>query len=250
MHYPVPGDRVRLHPGGLRHGLPVLRHGPGRVPAPTQRKARSSSRWPRPCGRPGRGGSPTWSSWAWASPWPTTTGSGSGERLHGDMGLSARHLTALHGGHRAGIRRLAAESLPVNLAVSLHAANDTLRDVSSPSTGVTRSTARRRLRRRRGGQRPPPLDRVGHDPRRQRPGSDAAELAAFARPLGAHVNLIPLNPTPGYPVVGSSRQRGRHFRDELLALGERHHPHHQGRRDRRRLRAARRPAPPHVGTAG
>ena len=34
-------------------------------------------------------------------------------------------------------------------------------------------------------------------------GSDAAELAAFARPLGAHVNLIPLNPTPGYPVVGS-----------------------------------------------
>ena len=30
-------------------------------------------------------------------------------------------------------------------------------------------------------------------------GSDAAELAAFARPLGAHVNLIPLNPTPGYP---------------------------------------------------
>ena len=49
--------------------------------------------------------------------------------------------------------------------------------------------------------------------------SDAAELAAFARPLGAHVNLIPLNPTPGYPVVGSSRERVRQFRDQLLALG-------------------------------
>ena len=49
--------------------------------------------------------------------------------------------------------------------------------------------------------------------------SDAAELAAFARPLGAHVNLIPLNPTPGYPVVGSSRQHVRQFRDQLLALG-------------------------------
>ena len=49
--------------------------------------------------------------------------------------------------------------------------------------------------------------------------SDAAELAAFARPLGAHVNLIPLNPTPGYPVVGSSPDRVRRFRDELAALG-------------------------------
>ena len=46
--------------------------------------------------------------------------------------------------------------------------------------------------------------------------SDAVELAAFARPLGAHVNLIPLNPTPGYPVVGSPRQQVRRFRDQLL----------------------------------
>ncbi len=47
--------------------------------------------------------------------------------------------------------------------------------------------------------------------------SDSAELAAFARPLGAHVNLIPLNPTPGYPVVGSSPARVRLFRDLLTA---------------------------------
>ena len=70
-------------------------------------------------------------------------------------------------------------------------------------------------------------------------GSDAAELAAFARPLGAHVNLIPLNPTPGYPVVGSPPGQVRRFRDQLVALGrERHHPCHAGRGDRRRLRAA------------
>jgi 23S rRNA (adenine2503-C2)-methyltransferase len=37
--------------------------------------------------------------------------------------------------------------------------------------------------------------------------------------LGAHVNLIPLNPTPGYPVVGSSRLHVRRFRDQVLALG-------------------------------
>ena len=49
--------------------------------------------------------------------------------------------------------------------------------------------------------------------------SDAAELAEFSRPLGAHVNLIPLNPTPGYLVVGSPPDRVRRFRDELVALG-------------------------------
>ena len=53
-------------------------------------------------------------------------------RLHGDMGLSARHLTLSTVGVVPGIRRLAKESLPVNLAVSLHAANDAMRDVLVP----------------------------------------------------------------------------------------------------------------------
>jgi 23S rRNA (adenine2503-C2)-methyltransferase len=50
-------------------------------------------------------------------------------------------------------------------------------------------------------------------------GSDATELAALARPLGAHVNLIPLNPTPGYLTVGTSPEGVRRFRDALRALG-------------------------------
>src|SRR5271170_7122794 len=53
-------------------------------------------------------------------------------RLHAEMGLSARHLTLSTVGVVPGIRRLAGESLPVNLAVSLHAANDSLRDVLVP----------------------------------------------------------------------------------------------------------------------
>ena len=53
-------------------------------------------------------------------------------RLHGDMGLSARHLTLSTVGRVPGIQRLAAESLPVNLAVSLHAANDEKRDILVP----------------------------------------------------------------------------------------------------------------------
>jgi 23S rRNA (adenine2503-C2)-methyltransferase len=46
------------------------------------------------------------------------------ERAQGDMGLSARQLTVSTVGLVAGIRRLASEDLPVNLAVSLHAGND------------------------------------------------------------------------------------------------------------------------------
>jgi 23S rRNA (adenine2503-C2)-methyltransferase len=33
------------------------------------------------------------------------------------------------------------------------------------------------------------------------------------------VNLIPLNPTPGYPTVGSPLQRVHDFRDTLERLG-------------------------------
>jgi 23S rRNA (adenine2503-C2)-methyltransferase len=141
-------------------------------------------------------------------------------RLHGDMGLSARHLTLSTVGIVPGIRRLAAESLPVNLAVSLHAANDEKRDILVP--------VNRRY----------PLDMLAeacdayvaatgrrlsiewamiHDVNDQE--SDAGELARFARPLRAHVNLIPLNPTPGYAVRGSSAARVRAFCDRLEQLG-------------------------------
>jgi 23S rRNA (adenine2503-C2)-methyltransferase len=142
------------------------------------------------------------------------------ERLHGDFGLSARHLTVSTVGIVPGIRRLAAESLPVNLAVSLHAANDALRDELVP---VNRRYPLGALAEACAAY----VDATGRrlsiewaliDGVNDRP-SDVAELAAFARPLAAHVNLIPLNPTPGYEVQGTPRRRVREFRDELLALG-------------------------------
>jgi 23S rRNA (adenine2503-C2)-methyltransferase len=141
-------------------------------------------------------------------------------KLHGDMGLSARHLTLSTVGVVPGIRRLAAETLPVNLAVSLHAANDAKRDVLVPlnrryplamlaeaCTEYVAATGRRLS-----------IEwAMIHDVNDQ--GADAAELAQFARPLAAHVNLIPLNPTPGYAVRGSSARRVREFRDQLESLG-------------------------------
>jgi 23S rRNA (adenine2503-C2)-methyltransferase len=45
--------------------------------------------------------------------------------------------------------------------------------------------------------------------------AQAELLAPIARRLNAHDNLIPLNPTPGYPVLGSSKTRIRRFVDAL-----------------------------------
>ena len=49
--------------------------------------------------------------------------------------------------------------------------------------------------------------------------TDAAQLADYAGPLRAHVNLIPLNPTPGWPTVGSTPGVVAQFRDHLESLG-------------------------------
>ncbi len=142
------------------------------------------------------------------------------ERIHGELGISARRLTLSTVGIVPGIRRLAAASLPVNLAVSLHAANDELRDRLVPinrryplatlagACADYVAASGRRLS----------IEWALIDGTNDRP-SDMVELAAFARPLGAHVNLIPLNPTPGYAVLGSSRRRVLEARAELERLG-------------------------------
>ncbi len=142
------------------------------------------------------------------------------ERLHHDLGLSARHLTVSTVGLVPGIRRLTAEALPVNLAVSLHAANDTLRDELVPINrrwpladllAACRDYVEAKGRRLS-------FEWALIDGVNDRP-ADAAELADVARSLAAHVNLIPLNPTPGYLVRGPSPAAVRAFRDRLKAAG-------------------------------
>ncbi len=139
-------------------------------------------------------------------------------RIHDHLGLSARHLTISTVGLVPGIRRLSEETLPVNLAVSLHAANDNLRNELVPinktyplealyDACADYLYAKGRRLSFEWAMIADVNDRF----------SDAVELADFARPLGAHVNLIPLNPTPGYSTIGSSVVAVRRFRDELLA---------------------------------
>jgi 23S rRNA (adenine2503-C2)-methyltransferase len=142
------------------------------------------------------------------------------ERLHDAMGLSARHLTISTVGIIPGIKRLATEALPVNLAVSLHAANDALRDELVPINrryplpdlmGACRQYLDAKGRRLS-------FEWALIDGVNDR-SADAAELAVLAKPLGAHVNLIPLNPTPGYPTRGTAPSGVRDFRRWLVERG-------------------------------
>ena len=141
-------------------------------------------------------------------------------RIHDDLGISARHLTLSTVGVVPGIRRMAGEDLPVNLAVSLHAANDALRNKLVPLNrryplGALMEVCRQYVTAK--GRR---LSFewaliAGVNDRH----SDAHELAELAAPLGAHVNLIPLNPTPGYPVRGSDPGAVKRFRSLLENAG-------------------------------
>jgi 23S rRNA (adenine2503-C2)-methyltransferase len=147
---------------------------------------------------------------------------GAVERLHDDLGLSARHLTVSTVGIVPGIRRLAERGLPVTLAVSLHAANDELRDELVPinrrydlDTLLDACAEFVAVRGRRLSFEWALIDGVNDRP------SDAVELAALCRRIrpAAHVNLIPLNPTPGWPTTGTPPARVAAFRDRLVGLG-------------------------------
>ncbi len=120
------------------------------------------------------------------------------ESMNKDLGLAARHLTISTVGVVPGIRQLAAKALQVNLAVSLHAANDALRDQLVP---LNRKYPLAMLMQACEEYRAGTGRRISFEwaciAKLNDNPSDAFELAALARPLRAHVNLIPLNPTAG-----------------------------------------------------
>jgi 23S rRNA (adenine2503-C2)-methyltransferase len=147
---------------------------------------------------------------------------GATERIHGDIGLSARHITISTVGIIPGIRALKDLPLPVNLAVSLHAANDTLRNELVPINRrypindlLDACAEYLEVKNRRVSFEWAMIDGVNDRP------SDAEELAELCwkiRP-SAHVNLIPLNPTPGYGSRGTGLKAVHAFRDRLEELG-------------------------------
>jgi 23S rRNA (adenine2503-C2)-methyltransferase len=126
--------------------------------------------------------------------------------------LSARAITVSTVGLVPGITRLAELGLPVTLAVSLHAATDALRDDlvpvnrQHPLAEVEQAMAAyRRTTNRRVSIEWCLIGEVNDDE------EQAYRLGAIARRLRAHVNVIPMNPTPGVRWKEPTAARTRDF---------------------------------------
>ena len=128
--------------------------------------------------------------------------------------LSARGVTVSTIGLVPGIRRLMALAVPITLAISLHAPNDELRDQLVPINrqhpladlleacdAYVDATGRRMTFEY------VLIDGVNASP------EHARELVALLRPRRAHVNLIPMNPTPAVPWTAPPVAAQRRFAD-------------------------------------
>jgi 23S rRNA (adenine2503-C2)-methyltransferase len=114
------------------------------------------------------------------------------------LGIGARHITVSTSGVVPGMDRMVAELPQVNLAISLHAATDDLRDELVPINRkwpVDEVVAAGRRFAARTGRRVS-LEYVMIDGVNDG-DEQAGGLARLAAGWRSHVNLIPLNPTPG-----------------------------------------------------
>ena len=136
------------------------------------------------------------------------------------MGMSGRSITVSTVGITPGIERLAAEPWPVTLALSLHAADDHLREQLVPQNRrypIDDLLAAARRFKEGHGRRVTLEWTLMAD---VNDGADQARaLAAIARELGAHVNVIPMNPTPLAPQRRPTAERTRRFVDEVIRNG-------------------------------
>jgi 23S rRNA (adenine2503-C2)-methyltransferase len=134
--------------------------------------------------------------------------------------LGARRITLSTVGLVPGIRRMAEEPLQINLAVSLHAPNDELRNQLVP---INRRYPLDELLAAVRGY----LDRTGRRVTFEYALMDgvndslvlAQELANLLSGLLCHVNLIPVNPTPSSSLRGSPPEVVRAFQAELERWG-------------------------------
>ena len=136
------------------------------------------------------------------------------------LGLSQRSITVSTVGLVPGIRRLTEEDLNVTLAVSLHAPDDELRDTLVPINTrwkvhevVDAADDYAARTGRRYSVEYALIRDVNDQPHR------ADLLGRLLVGRLAHVNLIPLNPTPGSPWDASPLPAQREFVARLRAAG-------------------------------
>lgn len=136
------------------------------------------------------------------------------------LGISARRITVSTSGYVDGIEKLTEKHSQVNLAVSLHAADDALRDKLVP---VNRKYPLRELLRacreyvrathRRITFEYALMDGINDSP------AQARQVAQLLGGLLCHVNLIPLNPTSAAPYQRSPYARVKQFEQLLREQG-------------------------------
>jgi 23S rRNA (adenine2503-C2)-methyltransferase len=136
------------------------------------------------------------------------------------MNFGARRITVSTSGVVPFIDKLATEPYSVNLAISIHAANDELRSSMVPLNrrwplneliGAVRRYVD--VTRRRVSFEYALIAGVNDG------DDDARELAGRLRGLLCHVNLIPLNPTPAAPFQRPTVERINRFADLLRDEG-------------------------------
>ncbi len=142
------------------------------------------------------------------------------EPAPGGLGISQRAVTVSTVGLVPAIRRLTGEGLSVRLAVSLHAPDDELRDDLVP---VNRRWKVAEVLEAAWGYAAATGRRVSIEYAMIRDINDQAwradRLASLLAGQLAHVNLIPLNPTPGSKWTASDPQVAAEFLDRLAAHG-------------------------------
>ncbi|HUG14190.1 MAG TPA: 23S rRNA (adenine(2503)-C(2))-methyltransferase RlmN [Thermomicrobiales bacterium] len=136
------------------------------------------------------------------------------------MGFGARRITVSTSGVVPFIDRLAEEPYQVNLAISIHSANDELRSSLVPLNrrwplAELIAAVRRYIgvTHRRVSFEYALISTVNDR------DQDALQLAALLRGLLCHVNVIPLNPTPATPFERPSAERIEHFAGVLREAG-------------------------------
>ena len=136
------------------------------------------------------------------------------------LGISPRRIVVSTSGLIPRIEQLAAERIPVTLAISLHAARDELRDFLVPINRkypvqplVAAAQAYAEKTGRRVSYEWVMLAGVNDTDR------DAHELGALLKGKLAHVNLIPFNPVDETPFSSPDRSSIRAFKEKLEAGG-------------------------------
>jgi 23S rRNA (adenine2503-C2)-methyltransferase len=136
------------------------------------------------------------------------------------LGISARHITVSTVGLVPAIDKLTEEGIPVTLAVSLHAPDDELRDTLVPVNTRWKISEVLDAAWRYGAK---TKRRVSIEYALIKDINDQAWRADLLGSLLAghlvHVNLIPLNPTPGSKWTASRPEAQREFVRRLEAHG-------------------------------